>query len=390
MPRSVQIFVASLMFTVVTVLASAQVTPSQPVVRQVIPAAGSTPVAYVYVSSNVSSSKFVVDGYAAASTGSLTAIPGSPFQYDVNVIALNGGWLFGVEATGSSGGQLINSFSIASNGALTLKNQKYVNDSGGAIIHLFLDHTGSSLYPDYYTTNDDYLSYSIDQQNGALTYLGTLHGGPENNTVLSFVGNNQYAYSSNWYHCTPDIFGVRRGTNGGLAWLSLNPPYPTPPPGTAYMPYLAAADPTNHLAIAMAPSSSYCSLAGPYQLATYTVDSAGNLTTTSTYRTMPSVLVGYVTYYSMSPSGKFLAVGGTSGLQVFHFNGANPITKYTGLLTDTEVDQMFWDNANHVYAISRTAGKLYVFTVTSTSVTQAPGSPHRITSPQSIIVLPKT
>jgi hypothetical protein len=30
-----------------------------------------------------------------------------------------------------------------------------------------------------------------------------------------------------------------------------------------------------------------------------------------------------------------------------------------------------------------------VFTVTSTGVTQAPGSPHSITKPTSIIVLPK-
>jgi hypothetical protein len=50
---------------------------------------------------------------------------------------------------------------------------------------------------------------------------------------------------------------------------------------------------------------------------------------------------------------------------------------------------MFWDNANHLYAISRSAGKLYVFTVATTSVTQAPGSPHSITNPENLIVLPK-
>ena len=60
-------------------------------------------------------------------------------------------------------------------------------------------------------------------------------------------------------------------------------------------------------------------------MATYTADSAGNLTTNSTYSNMPSVLVGAVVDYWMSPSGKYLAVGGTSGLQIFHFNGANPI-----------------------------------------------------------------
>ena len=105
---------------------------------------------------------------------------------------------------------------------------------------------------------------------------------------------------------------------------------------------------------------------------------------------MPKVAVSTVLGYRMSPNGKFLAVGGTSGVQIFHFNGAKPLTKFTGLIAATDLYQMFWDNANHLYALSETAGKLYVFTVTSTGVTQAPGSPHTIANPISIIVLPKT
>jgi len=103
---------------------------------------------------------------------------------------------------------------------------------------------------------------------------------------------------------------------------------------------------------------------------------------------MPSVLTQGAQTYWMSPTGKYLAVGGT-GLQIFHFNGANPITKFTGLLTTDTINQAYWDNANHLYAISRDAGKLYVFNVTATGVTQAPGSPHKITTPYSLIVLPK-
>jgi hypothetical protein len=55
-----------------------------------------------------------------------------------------------------------------------------------------------------------------------------------------------------------------------------------------------------------------------------------------------------------------------------------------------KIDQVFWDNANHLYAISNKAGKLYVFTVTPTSHSQAPGSPYTIQSLQNLIVLPKT
>jgi hypothetical protein len=59
------------------------------------------------------------------------------------------------------------------------------------------------------------------------------------------------------------------------------------------------------------------------------------------------------------------------------------------LLTSNQIDQMFWDNANHLYAISSTAGKLYIFTITPTSATQAAGSPYTISHPKNIIVQPK-
>ncbi|HUO15222.1 MAG TPA: hypothetical protein VMX38_09565 [Verrucomicrobiae bacterium] len=59
------------------------------------------------------------------------------------------------------------------------------------------------------------------------------------------------------------------------------------------------------------------------------------------------------------------------------------------LLLTQEVDQVFWDNSNHLYAIGSEAGKLWVFTVTAHGVTQAPGSPHVITNPADMIVLPR-
>jgi hypothetical protein len=88
----------------------------------------------------------------------------------------------------------------------------------------------------------------------------------------------------------------------------------------------------------------------------------------------------------MSPSGKFLAAGGL-GLQMFHFNGADPITPFTGLLTNDQIDQMVWDNDNNLYAISQSASKLSVFTVTATSVTQAPGSSYAIANPMGIAIV---
>ena len=105
---------------------------------------------------------------------------------------------------------------------------------------------------------------------------------------------------------------------------------------------------------------------------------------------MPTSSIGFPTDLEMAPSGTLLAVAGTAGLQVFHFNGAQPITPFTSLLTKNQVDQVWWDNANHLYALSQSAGLLYVFTATPTAIGQAPGSPYTIAKPQNLAVLPKT
>jgi hypothetical protein len=70
-----------------TVLASAQAPTSQ--TDPGTDPSVSSPVAYVYVASS-NGSKDQIKGYAAASNGSLTAIPGSPFPYNVNSRKLHG------------------------------------------------------------------------------------------------------------------------------------------------------------------------------------------------------------------------------------------------------------------------------------------------------------
>jgi hypothetical protein len=143
------------------------------------------------------------------------------------------------------------------------------------------------------------------------------------------------------------------------------------------------------VAIALQAYNSNWQPVGEAQLAVYTAGSSGSLTTTSTASNMPTTTVTSVTDIWPSPSGKLLAVAGTRGLQIFNFNGASPITKNTGLLTTVEIDQVYWDNDNHLHALSRSKGKLFVFNVTATSHSEADGSPYAITSPQTLIVQPE-
>jgi len=103
---------------------------------------------------------------------------------------------------------------------------------------------------------------------------------------------------------------------------------------------------------------------------------------------------------NMSVSGQFLAVGGnatqfgeegtkTPGLQVFRFNGANPIVLYSNRLTSDPINEIHWDNTDHLYALSNSTHKLYVYSVTSSSITAAPGSPFIVpSSPNALSVVP--
>jgi hypothetical protein len=354
-----------------------------------------SPAAFIYVSTNSTGNAYEIAAFKAAANGKLSPVTGSPFPADVTNMAVNGKFLFG----SSANGLYVNSFAIESNGALHATEQndvvKYNQGDCGNSGPLFLDHTGTSLYDMEYDgnscANNSYQSFAVSASNGALRNLGSGASDAWLSLPASFIGNNVYAYSavclSNMYW---EIVALKRSSNGLLSEIGSKTPVPTPKEGDFFCPSQAAADRSNHVAITLqAVNGEYFTPDGEAQLATYTVDGAGNLSTTSTRSNMPQTSVGTVTDIGMAPSGKLLAVSGTSGLQIFHFNGSGPITHYTGLLTKDEINQFFWDNSNHLYAINRSAGKLFVFTVTPSGYSQAPGSPYSIPHAEYIIVQPR-
>lgn len=358
-------------------------------------AVSTAPVAYVYVSSSVYASSPRIYAYGAASNGKLTAVAGSPFSAAIaygGSLAVNAKYLF------ATNGVDISSFAVASNGALhhvaASDAQGFNQSDCGGPVSLFLDRSGVTLYDeDIYSdcANNAYQFFGVSASTGDLSYLGTTaRMTPEFDVPLSFVGSNKYAYGASCYHWNQVIFGFARNSDGALTSLDIEPAMPAAQNGTFYCPYLSATDAADHVVVPVQPmSNASFEPSGAYQLAVYTADSSGNLTTTNTYSNMPKVSVASVTSISMSPSGKLLAVGGTAGVQVFHFNGANAVTRFTGLLNSVEIDQMSWDNDNHLYAVSQSAGKLFVFTITPNSHSQATGSPYTITKPQNISVLAK-
>jgi WD40 repeat protein len=357
---------------------------------------GSPAVAYVYVASSKTANVNQIYAFAAAPDGKLTAVSGSPFLGDVSSMAVNREYLFGADPAHV----YIHSFSIEPDGGLkpiaSISAQKYNSGECGSLGPLFLDRTGRTLYDldvnGNACANNTYQSFRIGKPDGALDYLGSEGADAWFDYPLSFVGNNTYAYGAVClYDMYWEIYGFQRHSDGMLTEANISVPTPTAPGEDFYCPSLTAADATNHVVISLqAVDGVTFNPDGRPQLAAYTAESSGNLSTTSTRDNMPDTAVGGISDLAISPSGKLLAVGGTAGLQVFHFNGSDPITHYTGLLTTDDVSQFFWDNDNHLYAISASSGKLYVFTVTPANVTQAPGSPYEVGQPTYVSVLPRT
>lgn len=367
--------------------------------------------AYVYVADQTASSgPNQIVAYAADANGQLTVVTGSPFSQDVGSMAANGTNLMASANTQPE----INTYTIGSNGALTLASEfNYAPETGyrstgcGGISGLRFDRSGQSLYGDVFnincSSNSAIASLGVNSSNGSLSYLGNVNIGYNSSGAIAFLGNNDFAYSA-FQGIYWTVLSFVRASNGNLDFNSTfttvspiaAPPGSTPGIVRGYTPGFTATDTTNHVAFAEFPSFTVGGAAPPVQLAAYTADANGDLSTNDTYATMPATSVRTPIDLEMSPSGTLLAVGGIGGLQIFHFNGGSSVTSFTSLLTTDSIAQVAWDKSNHLYAITLTGhaygsnsvspGKLHVFTVTGSSATEAPGSPYTIASPVDIAV----
>ncbi len=362
----------------------------------------STPVAYVYVQS---SNDTAVTLYDTASNGSLTVVGTYPLYATSTLIGGNGSYVFagGVDNPSvDSGDTNIDSYPVASNGALgarteTIDTLDYAGSGSGcsaaSIQSATLDHTGHymfvRIYNPEYGTCDQWQTYQI-ASNGALTYLGR-----EDSPLIGYLetisSSNEFSYgttegspcaSVGEQNAGPKFFPYSRTSDHVLSYdHNFTHTDPAGTPSTAYTLW-ASADPTDHLAVLMDDCNNSSGL--PATIASYTINSStGSISSSNTWSGLPTTAVNTdlpanslpPMYTSMSPSGQLLAVLG-GGFQIFHFNGASPLTPFTGLERGTDdISQAAWDNDSHFYTLDFFGGQLRVFTVTPTSFTEDPGSP---------------
>ncbi|HWE83296.1 MAG TPA: hypothetical protein VG267_00025 [Terracidiphilus sp.] len=352
------------------------------------PAVTSSPAAYVYVQTSSG-----VVGYSAASNGTLTKITGSPFK-TAGLLAGSTGYAFY-----SVGTDWIHTYKVAANGAIgaqesQINTQNYSGaDCGQALGGAagVLDHSGKYFYNllNNYGNCAAYQTYTIGK-NGMLTFNNWTQISQESgggSTIPTILGNESFAYAIAYFTHQANIIGFAREKAGDLQAIKFLETDPANS-DTNWTPSVVTADPTNHLAAILLANDS-----NPGQLASFTVDTHGNITSTNTSANMPFANFA-PTNLAMSPSGLLLAVCGDEppvyglgdGLQIFHFNGANPMTPYSGSLTKVAIDAIKWDTSNHVYAISYSTNQIFVFTVTPTSISAAPGSPYTIAAPTALFV----
>jgi hypothetical protein len=335
-----------------------------------------------------------VYGFSASSTGKLSAIPGSPFKPAGQIIGSN---KFQFLTLGQT---LIHSYGLASDGALQSQLAQmpildYAGSKCGSATGTdaaVLDHTGKYIYVVLEGGAGDcaaYQSYIINSD-GSFSFDGDteLDWGPSgfDPGLPSILGNESFAYS--YYlpgYFQPTLSGFRRESSGTLQLMQFQEPLP----GGNYSPLYPDASPaSNYVVIQLYPNDT-----NPPQLGSFMVDSEGNISTTNTSSSMPTTAFVNPTS-TFSPSGNLFVLWADNGagnpelgngIEIYNFNGAAPLTLYKTLLNGTPIDQVAWDNSNHLYAFSQSNNELYVFTVTPTSVTEDGAWP--IGAPYKMIVV---
>jgi hypothetical protein len=321
---------------------------------------------------------------------------GSPFKPAGEIVGSTPTQFFTLGKT------LLHSYGIATDGAIESQlaqigffDYGYKPTSGqqcgtaGAV----LDHSGRYIYVQFgcgsydLVSDTEYQTYLI-HSDGAFSFDGSTDL-PQcwgcGFGVPSILGNESFAYADEISGHASTPIGVRRESSGMLEWMQLSEQDPAPGGDFYYTVEGPDASPTgNYVVLQLYPDGGV-----PPKLASYTVDSEGNISTTNTSSNMPISNNGQP-LTTFSPSGSlFVAYPGHGGgalvpqrIELYKFNGAAPLTLWQTLLSGVEISQVAFDRSNHLYAISDTENKLYVFTVTSTSVTQTSsisiGSPFKM------------
>lgn len=302
---------------------------------------------------------------------------GSPYTAagttGIDALTANGSYLFGVEETSNA----VVSYSIGSDGALTQAST--LTDTNGPA-SAFMDAAGATVYSEVLgVANYTYDAYAVGQ-NGSLTNEGSANGGPlVTDPALSFTSNDSYAYGAGCYRGSPWVYSYTRGSNGALTYFDADSTFPAAPSEDSWCAGGPAVSGNTYLVMPLAPMTNYgMTGAGPAQLAVYTIAANGMLTTSSTSSNMPTISVGDLEgNVEFDPTGTYLAVPGSTGLQIYTFSNGTLTSAGTETISGG-VQMVAWDTSGNVYALNTTSGQLYVYHTTNGVPAAVSGSPYSV------------
>ncbi len=327
--------------------------------------------AYLYI--QIQGPEGAVYGLSASSTGQLSPISGSPFKLAGKIIGSN------KLQSLTMGQDFLHSYAVASDGAIGSPLSQFAffggqcTSGGSAVEDAEFDHSGKLIY--VLLQNGSCAEIQSDDINldGSFGPAGQLQlnsMGGDFVGLPSILGNETLAFSDISSGHYSSIYGFLRQLGGvlqtdGAQTLSFQ--------GSAnYNPARPDASPVgNYVVLQLYPGDT-----NPPQIGSFTTNSDGVLSSTNTPADMPTSSLENP-YSTFSPFGDMFVLYADNGagnpgngIEVYRFNGAQPLTLYKKLLTGVPIDRVAWDNSRHLYAISDAENKLYVFTVTLSSITE--------------------
>lgn len=353
---------------------------------------------FVYVSTAASNTgPYQIQGFVPASDGSLTTVPGSPFTMPgVNYLTGANSILIGTDS------YMLYSYTVHADGCLSLKNSAVVGqgDPGNpsaAVERLFLNPDNTNLYTfDYDEAQEGFFaSYKYNGNTGSVAPTGETAMNMMNNAgTIAFNSSGEYAITSDCSNSGYGITEFQRGSDGALSTISVIPVATAAANGNNFCPWGAAADHSNHFVVAMSPCTPEepCTPVGNWQLAVYSMDDAGKMTTASTPQNMPAASALYTTMapeaYEFSPDDRYFAIVNFTGFDVFAWDSGKAVLTHIAAINNSQgsctssgctgngFGNLAWDTRDHLY--TWIGNQLYVYAVSDSGVTQAPGSPYAV------------
>jgi hypothetical protein len=341
----------------------------------------------VFVASKQNGSPTVsgeIAGFNVAADGSTTPAQGSPFTGANGSLATNGSFLLATD------GVNIVSYAIGTSGSLaqvSTINGTANNDTptGSGIGALSLDRSGSTLYAgeiNFQGADNDAFALFHLAPSGALSFIANSGINVNFGGRLTFTSDNKHAYGQGCFFLGWDLFAFIRNSDGTLTAFDDKAPSSPIQNNQFFCPGPSTASPAgNFLAGAIMPEGQ---TGVNDSLSVYTINSDGTLTLVPNSVMTTSFM--FLNDIEFDSSGNFVAAATNSGVQLYRLVSGTLVTVGMPQDANTSFDLVRWDSSGHLYAISSSAQRLFIYSVNQGNLSPAPGSPYSVANPMGLAV----